>query len=128
MAGLVQQGGPIKAHQESGQFLGRQFSLRYQPTGVLLAQKLGIDCLVVIHCMGEGHQQSRHADCSQLTHGAGTCAANHQIGVGKGAGGVVNEGHQAGFNAGSVIVVLQCLQMLGTPLMQHQRTLLGRYQ
>ena len=86
--------------------------MRQQPAATLVDQETGVAGLVVVHRRRERHKQGGGAHGGNLGHGAGTGAADHQVGIGKGLGRVVDKRGERGLHTGGGVVGAQLVDLL----------------
>ena len=110
-----------QGRQALGQVLCSQLGLRHQPATTRGHQELRIGGLVVVNSKWEWHEQGGHAHCGQLGHGAGACTTDHQIGLRKGAGRVIDERGQFGLHTCVRVVGPQRVNLLGAALVNDLR-------
>ena len=72
--------------------------VRQKDGSALLRQIFGIAALVVVDGVRQWHEKRRQTGCGQFADSQRTGAANHQIGLGKCTGRVVDKGHQLGIH------------------------------
>ena len=106
-------------------WMRRTFVLREQDRRTVVREKTRVGCLVIVHRVGKGHQDARHAAGAELRDRDGACATDDQIRFGIPPRHIVDERQQLAVHACGLVILRQRVKMLLARLM-HQRRLFGQ--
>ena len=97
--------------------------LRHKDGGAAIGEEARIRRLVIVHGVGKGHEDARHARRGELgdRHSAGT--ADDQISLGIAPRHVVDEPQELAVYASAGVLLAQCRKMLFARLVHHGRPL-----
>ena len=94
----------------------------------MVGQITRIALLVIVHRIRKGYKQGGSAYGGQFGHGAGACATDDQVGIGKGLCGIFNERYQFCLDTSLGVSSPQCVDVCLPALMEHVRAAVRRQQ